>query len=90
MEGRPSAANVALDRAMLRAGLAAIRQGPCALDAVCARASLGYNTPDEQELDLPHDVAVERLSAHLQRTWTLMQQAGPPAASDAQPAVAMR
>ena len=39
--GRPSAASVLLDRAMFRAGLAAIRQGPCALDAVCAASRRG-------------------------------------------------
>jgi hypothetical protein len=40
-EGRPSTANAALDRAMLRAGLAAIRQGPWALAAVCAASRRG-------------------------------------------------
>ena len=40
-EGRPSAVNVALDRAMLRPGLAAIRQGPWALAAVCAASRRG-------------------------------------------------
>jgi transposase len=39
--GRPSAASVLLDRAIFRAGLAAIRQGPCALDAVCAASRRG-------------------------------------------------
>ena len=53
-----------------------------ALDEVCARAPLGYNTPDEQELNLPHDAAVQRLAAHLQRTWELMQQDGPAARAD--------
>lgn len=60
-----------------------------ALDEVCARAPLGYNTPDEQELNLPHDVAVERLAAHLHRTWTLMQQAPPVATTDVQHVIAM-
>ena len=36
MVARPSAAEQGLGRAMFRAGLSLSRQGPCALDAVCA------------------------------------------------------
>jgi len=41
MAGRPRAARSAFESAMLRAGLAAIRQGPCALPAVWAASRRG-------------------------------------------------
>jgi hypothetical protein len=44
-----------------------------ALDRVCARAGLGYNTPDERELGLTHEETVNRLSSLLERYWVHMQ-----------------
>ncbi|PYR63420.1 MAG: hypothetical protein DMF88_25260 [Acidobacteria bacterium] len=48
-----------------------------ALELVCARAGLGYGTPDEAELGLTHEETVDRLTALLHRHWTYMQRTPP-------------
>ena len=48
-----------------------------ALDSACARAGLGYGTPDEVELGLPHDETVARLSDLLYRCWKRMERTPP-------------
>jgi hypothetical protein len=57
-----------------------IRLYMLALHQVCARAGLGYGTPDEAELGLPHEQTIERLSALLKRYWEHMQTHPLPAA----------